>query len=67
MRKQFIKSGRKFYNEGKNCIVRLLTPLKMKYNDSYEKTFPFDKMVEGLLNPDTIPETVDIIKEGINN
>ncbi len=67
LRKQFLKSGKKYYNRGKNCILRLLTPLKMKYNDSYEKTFPFDKTVEGLMNPEMIPEAVEIIKEGSRN
>ena len=67
LRKQFLKSGKQFYNRGRNCIIRLLTPLKMKYNDSYEKTFPFDKPVEGFMNPEMIPEAVDIIKEGSKN
>ena len=64
LRKQFIKSGKRFYNKGKNAVLRLLTPPKMRYNDSYERTFPFDKKVEELVNPDTIPETVEIVKAG---
>jgi hypothetical protein len=67
LKKQFLKAGQRFCNRGKNCIVRLLTPLRMKYNDSYEKTFPFDRTVEGLMNPEMIPETIEIIKEGNRN
>ena len=37
----------------------------MSYNDSYIKTFPFDKPVDGLMNPEMINETVEIIKAGI--
>lgn len=64
LRKQFLKSGKRFYNRGKNAILRLLTPFNMRYNDSYEKTFPFDKTVEELVNPETIPETIDIVQAG---
>ena len=39
----------------------------MKYNDSYVKTFPFDKAVDGLVNSEMIPETVEIIKAGIKD
>ena len=67
LRKQFIKSEKSFYNSGKQCIIRLLTPLKMRYNDSYIKTFPFDKIIEGLINPEMIPETVEIAKAGISD
>ena len=49
--KQFTKARKSFYNFGRQSIIRLLTPLRMSYNDSYTKTFPFDKPLEDIVNP----------------
>jgi len=65
LRKQFIKAGKRFYNSGKQCIVRLLTPLRVRYQDSYSQAHPFDKLVDGIMNPEMISETVDIMRVGI--
>ena len=65
--KQFTKAGKSFYNSGKQSIIRLLTPLKMSYNDSYIRTFPFNKVVPDLIPPETVKETVEIIKAGKND
>lgn len=65
LRKQFIKAQKSFYNSGKQSIIRLLTPLRMSYNDSYIKTFPFDKPVDDIVNPEMINETIEIIEAGI--
>lgn len=65
LRKQFVKAGRRFYNKGRDCIIRLLTPLRMNFNESYEKAFPFDKMIPGMMSPEMIPEAVEIIRTGI--
>jgi hypothetical protein len=45
--------------------MRLMTPLRINYEDSYAKAFPFDKMVDGMMNPEMIEDTVKIIIEGI--
>jgi hypothetical protein len=37
----------------------------MSYEDSYVKAFPFDKMVDGMINAEMIDDAVEIIKEGI--
>ena len=63
--KQFSKTKGRFFNSGGDCIIRLMTPLRMSYEDSYAKAFPFDKMVDGMMNPDMIEETIQIIIEGI--
>jgi uncharacterized protein YecE (DUF72 family) len=63
--KQLTKVGSKFFNSGNSCIVRLITPFRMKYEDSYAKAFPFDKLVEGMLDPRMIEDTVQLIKEAI--
>ena len=46
-------------------MIRLLTPLDMRYEDSYAKAYPFDKLVEGMLQPEMVLETVEILKGAI--
>lgn len=38
----------------------------MSYEESYAKAFPFDKMVDRMLNPQMIEDTICFILEGIN-
>jgi uncharacterized protein YecE (DUF72 family) len=63
--KQFSKAEGRFFNSGRRGIIRLMTPLRMSYEDSYVKAFPFDKMIEGMLNPAMVKDTVQLIREGI--
>jgi uncharacterized protein YecE (DUF72 family) len=65
LRKQLAKADRRFFNEGNECVIRLLTPLGMRYEDSYVRAYPFDKLVEGMLQPEMVLETVEIIKSAI--
>jgi uncharacterized protein YecE (DUF72 family) len=62
--KQFSKTEGRFFNSGGDCIMRLMTPLRMSYEDSYTKAFPFNKMVDGMMNPGMIDDTIQIIMEG---
>ncbi|MEJ2091606.1 MAG: DUF72 domain-containing protein [Syntrophobacterales bacterium] len=66
LRKQLIKAGGRFFNAGKQCVIRLLTPLGMRYEDSYVQAYPFDKLVEAMLRPEMIQETVDLMSQAIN-
>jgi len=43
LRKQLSKASGKFFNAGKEAIVRLMTPIGMRYEEAYLKAFPFDK------------------------
>ena len=65
MRKQLAKADGRFFNAGNECLIRLLTPLNMRYEDSYVRAYPFDKLVGGMLQPEMVLETVDIIKGAI--
>ena len=60
--KQYHRSGGRFLNSGKVCIVRLLTPLLMRYADTYRTAFPFNRLVEDMLQPQMIEETVELIE-----
>jgi uncharacterized protein YecE (DUF72 family) len=63
LRKQLAKADGRFFNAGKECVIRLMTPLGMRYETAYAKAYPFDRLVEGMLQPEMVLETVNIIKD----
>jgi uncharacterized protein YecE (DUF72 family) len=65
LRKQLAKADGRFFNAGNDSVIRLLTPLGMRYEDSFEKAYPFGKLVEGMLQPEMVLETVEILKGAI--
>lgn len=65
LRKQLAKADGRSFNRGKEVVVRLLTPIDMRYEDSYLKSYPFDKLVDGMLQPEMVLETVEIIEKVI--
>ena len=64
LRKQFAKSGGRFFNSGRQCVVRLMTPIGMRYEAAYAKAHPFDKLVQGMLQPEMVEETVALMQTG---
>ena len=38
----------------------------MKYDESYQKAYPFDRLIDGMMNPQMIQETVEIVLEAID-
>jgi uncharacterized protein YecE (DUF72 family) len=65
LRKQLAKADGRSFNAGNECVVRLMTPLNMRYEDAYAKAYPFDKLVDGMLQPEMVLETVEIVKSAI--
>ena len=65
LRKQFAKSARRFLNGGGACVIRLMTPRGMRYEEAYAKAHPFDKLVDGMLQPEMIEDTVRIMRAGV--
>jgi uncharacterized protein YecE (DUF72 family) len=63
--KQFSKSGGRFFNSGNQGVIRLMTPLRVSYEESYMRTFPFDRMIDGMMNPQMIDDAGTLIQEGI--
>jgi uncharacterized protein YecE (DUF72 family) len=66
LRKQFTRAAGRFCNAGKQAVIRLLTPPGRRYDDSYIQAYPFNRLVEGMLQPEMILETVDIMREAVN-
>jgi hypothetical protein len=67
LRKQFAKVRAEFFNSGNQLVIRLITPLRMSYEESYAKSFPFDKMVPGMLDPEMIEDKARIVNEAIED
>ena len=67
LRKQLAKVNAEFFNSGKQAVIRLITPLRMSYEESYAKAFPFDKIVPGLLDPEMIEDTAKIVNEAMKD
>ena len=65
LRKQLAKADGRFFNAGNECVIRLMTPLGMRYEEAYEKAYPFDRLVEGMLQPEMVLETVEIMRTAI--
>jgi len=55
-----------FFNAGDQCIIRLMTPRNMRYEDCYQKAFPFDRAIEGMMNPQMIDDSVKIARFAID-
>jgi hypothetical protein len=65
--KQFAKMKGEFSKSRKQAVIRLITPLRMSYEESYAKAFPFDKMIPGMLDPEMIEDTVKIVNQAIKD
>jgi len=66
LRVQFAKSGKRCLNSGKQCVIRLMTPLGMKYEDAYAQAFPFNGLIEGMLQERMLEETVNLMRTGVD-
>ena len=65
LRRQFAKAGSKVFNSGRELIIRLNTPINMRYEVAYAKAHPFNKLIEEMLQPKMIEETVKLMHNGI--
>jgi hypothetical protein len=63
LRKQFAKVRAEFFNAENQVFIRIITRLRMSYEESDAKAFPFGKMVPGMLDPEMIEDTAKIFNE----
>jgi uncharacterized protein YecE (DUF72 family) len=59
-------SNGEFFNSDNQCIIRLMTPRNMRYEDCYKKAFPFDKEIEGMMNSQMVDDSVEITRFAID-
>ncbi|MBW1717413.1 MAG: DUF72 domain-containing protein [Deltaproteobacteria bacterium] len=66
LRKQFALSARTFLNAGNKSIIRLMTPLQMRYDEAYVKAHPFNQLIDEMMSPQMIEDTVKIMAEAVD-
>jgi uncharacterized protein YecE (DUF72 family) len=62
---QFSRAGERFFNEGGEVLVRLMTPHGMRYEEAYAKAHPFDRLVPGMLSERMLGETVALMRAAL--
>lgn len=65
LKRQFARAGGHFIDAGGQVIIRLMTPLGVRYEDAYAKAFPFDRLVEEMIQPEMIGQTAELMQAGI--
>lgn len=65
LRKQFAKGDGAFLNKGAECVVRLMTPRNVRYEEAYIKAFPFDKLVDNMMSPGMVEDTAAIVEAAV--
>jgi len=67
LRKQLTRASNRVFNSGRRRIIRLMTPIGMRYKDAYAKAHPFDKLVEGMLQSEMVCEVANFMREATVN
>jgi hypothetical protein len=62
LRRQAEMSAGGLQSEEGSQVIRLVTPRRKTYEETYSTAFPFTSMVEGMLHESTVEETVEIIR-----
>jgi uncharacterized protein YecE (DUF72 family) len=65
LKKQFAEGAGAFLNKSAQCVLRLMTPRNVRYEKAYIKAFPFDKLIEGMMSPGMVEDTVAIMQAAI--
>jgi uncharacterized protein YecE (DUF72 family) len=65
LKKQLAKADHRVFSADRRRIIRLMTPIGMRYEDAYAKAHPFDKLVEGMLQPQMVRETAELMHRAI--
>jgi hypothetical protein len=64
---QFAKTGNRFITAARQAVIRLMTPIGIRYEDAYAKAFPFDRLIEEMIQPGMIPQTAQLMWEALSN
>lgn len=63
--KQFALAGRRFFNGGRQAVIRLMTPRGTRYEEAYARAFPFDKLIEEMVQPGMLEDTAQLMRQAI--
>lgn len=65
LRRQFKRGGERFLNSGSSAVIRLMTPIGIRYEQAYAMSYPFDREVEGMMSPGMVEDTVDLMLSAV--
>lgn len=65
LHKQFAMAGRRFIDAGNQVVIRLMTPIGMRYEAAYAKAHPFNKLLQDMLQPSMITDTAELMVKGL--
>jgi uncharacterized protein YecE (DUF72 family) len=58
---QFQRAGGSFFNGNWDCVIRLVNPRGMRYQEAYDRAHPFNALVEGLLSEEMVADTAALM------
>ena len=67
LKMQFSRAGNRFITAGGQAVIRLMTPIGIRYEDAYAKAFPFDRLIEEMIQPGMIPQTAQLMWEALRS
>lgn len=67
LKMQFARTGNRFITAGRQAVIRLMTPIGIRYEDAYARAFPFDRLIEEMIQPGMIPQTAQLMWEALSN
>jgi hypothetical protein len=63
LKKQVNRAGNRIFNAAKQRLIRLMTPMGMRYEEAYAKAHPFDRLIEGMLQTGMVNDTADLMRQ----
>ena len=67
LKKQFSRAGDRFITAGDQAVIRLMTPIGMRYEDAYARAFPFDRLIEEMIQPAMVAQTAQLMWEALRS
>ncbi|HYA40092.1 MAG TPA: DUF72 domain-containing protein [Syntrophobacteraceae bacterium] len=67
LQRQFSRAGKRFITAGGQSIIRLMTPIGIRYEDAYARAFPFNRLIEQMIQPGMISQTAQLMWEALRD
>jgi hypothetical protein len=67
LQSQFEKAQGANFKSNDSLLIRLLTPRGKTYAETYMAAFPFNAKIEGMLHPNTVQDTVTVVRAALRD
>ena len=67
LKRQFSRVGNRFITAGGQAVIRLMTPIGIRYEDAYARAFPFDRLIEEMIQPEMIAQAAQLMWEAVKD